>query len=68
MSELPISFILTVMTWWRGYRTQMCTEHLAALEAAGLVRRQHTAGLGHTAYCFHIESGNGQARLLSACA
>lgn len=65
---LLLRVALTVTMCWRGSRTQMCTEQLAALEAAGLARRRRTAALGHTVYCSHTESGNGQARLLSPCA
>lgn len=53
---------------WRGNRSQMCSEHWAALVAEGLGRGRRTAGLGRTTYCSHTESGSGRARLLSACA
>lgn len=46
----------------------MCSEHSAALVAAGLARGRRTAVLDHTAYCSHTESGSGLAGPPSACA
>lgn len=59
---------LTVTMNWRDSSSQMCSEHSAALVAAGLARGQRTAVLDHTAYCSHTESGSGPAGPPSACA
>lgn len=65
---MALTETLTVTMSWRESSSQMCSEHSAALAAAGPARGQRTAGLGRTAYCSHTGSGNGPATLPSACA